>query len=131
MSESNEKKPDGQKKPPPKGESVAARQIREAMERGELDELPGKGRPIAGLEADHDEDWWLREKLRREEVSYLPPSLVLRKEVEDAVASALEAAGEDGVREVIRYHLAELDITTGLAGLTAIRDASRANLREA
>jgi len=46
-------------------------------------------------------------------------------------AYGLAIAGEAGVREVIRNHLAELDITLGLAGLAAVRDASRANLREA
>ncbi|WP_353113063.1 alpha-hydroxy-acid oxidizing protein [Microbacterium sp.] len=47
------------------------------------------------------------------------------------VAYGLAVAGEEGVREVIRNVLAELDITLGLAGLTAVRDLSRDVLRAA
>ena len=41
-------------------ESAVEQQIRVGMERGEFDELPGKGKPIDGLGADHDDDWWLK-----------------------------------------------------------------------
>jgi hypothetical protein len=60
------------------------RQIREGMERGDFDGLPGHGKPIADLDRPHDELWWVRDKLRREGVSYLPPTLALRKDLEDA-----------------------------------------------
>lgn len=46
-------------------------------------------------------------------------------------AYGLGIAGEEGVREVIRNVLAELDITLGLAGLTSIADLDRSALREA
>lgn len=45
-------------------------------------------------------------------------------------AYGLGIAGEEGVREVIRNVLAELDITLGLAGHTAIDQLSRDSLRE-
>ena len=51
------------------------RQIREGMERGEFDGLPGHGKPIQDVDRPHDELWWVRDKLRREGVSYLPPTL--------------------------------------------------------
>ena len=44
-------------------------------------------------------------------------------------AYGLGIAGETGVREVIRNVLAELDVTLGLAGLTAVRDVDTAALR--
>ena len=50
------------------------RQIREAAERGEFDNLPGAGKPIADLDKPHDELWWVKDKLRREQLSYLPPT---------------------------------------------------------
>ena len=46
-------------------------------------------------------------------------------------AYGLAVAGEQGVAEVIRNVLAELDITLGLSGHTAIADVDRAALREA
>ncbi|MGC5223378.1 alpha-hydroxy-acid oxidizing protein [Micromonospora sp. DT81.3] len=46
-------------------------------------------------------------------------------------AYGLAIAGEAGVREVLRNHIAELDITLGLSGFTSIRDVGAEALREA
>jgi len=70
------------------------RQIREGMERGDFDALPGHGKPLADLDQSRDELWWVKDKLRREGVSYLPPTLALRKAVDDAKA-AIRAAGDE------------------------------------
>lgn len=55
-------------------------QIRRAMERGEFDNLPGAGKPLEGLDRDHDPDWWLKRLIEREKIAVLPPALALRKE---------------------------------------------------
>jgi hypothetical protein len=77
------------------------RQIREGMERGEFDGLAGHGQPIADVDRPHDELWWVREKLKREGVSYLPPTLALRKEVEDAREAMVAAGSEEEVRRMV------------------------------
>jgi len=77
------------------------RQVREGMERGDFDDLPGHGRPIADLDRPHDELWWVRDKLRREGVSYLPPTLALRKDVEDAREAITTAGSEAEVRRIV------------------------------
>jgi hypothetical protein len=82
-------------------ETWVERQIREATERGELDNLPGAGKPIADLDKPHDELWWVKEKLRRENLSYLPPTIALRKEAEDALLAASQAASEAQVRRIV------------------------------
>ncbi len=41
------------------------RLIREAMERGEFDDLPGKGKPIPGAGIKDDEYWWFRRWVKR------------------------------------------------------------------
>jgi hypothetical protein len=65
-------------------ESWVERQIREATERGEFDNLPGAGRPLPGLNGRDDEDWWVKGFLEREKIPMpLPASLALRKEVTD------------------------------------------------
>jgi hypothetical protein len=76
--------------------------VREAMERGEFDNLPGAGKPIPGIDEPYDEMWWVKQKLRRENVSMLPPSLALRKEAEDALASAANATSETQARRIVR-----------------------------
>ncbi len=55
-------------------------QIQQAMQRGEFDNLPGAGKPIEGLGATHDPDWWLKKLVEREKISVLPASLQLRKD---------------------------------------------------
>jgi hypothetical protein len=91
-----------ERKPPGVGfQSWVERQIQEAMERGEFDNLPGAGKPIADLDKPHDELWWVKQKLRRENLSYLPATLALRKEAEDALAAALRARSEAQVRRIL------------------------------
>jgi DnaJ-like protein len=82
-------------------ETWVERQIREATERGELDDLPGAGQPIADLDKPHDELWWVRRKLQREQLSYLPPTMALRKEAEEALAAAARAGSEGEARRII------------------------------
>ena len=56
-------------------------QIRLAMQRGEFDNLPGAGKPIADLGSQHDPDWWLKKLIERERITgVLPEALQLRKD---------------------------------------------------
>ncbi|MBC2931830.1 DUF1992 domain-containing protein [Nocardioides sp. zg-1228] len=55
-------------------------QVRQAMERGEFDDLPGTGKPIEDLGGEHDPDWWVKKLVERESIALLPPALALRKE---------------------------------------------------
>lgn len=89
-------------------ESWVEKQIREADERGAFDNLPGRGKPLPGAGEQYDEMWWVREKLRRENASYLPPSLAIRKSVEDAYQRAMNAGDEQSVRRIITAINAEI-----------------------
>ena len=56
-------------------------QLRQAMERGAFDDLPGAGKPIEDLGATHDPDWWVKKLVEREHVTgVLPAALQLRKD---------------------------------------------------
>jgi Domain of unknown function (DUF1992) len=55
-------------------------QVRQAMERGEFDDLPGRGKPIEDLGVEHDPDWWVKKLVERENIALLPPAIALRKE---------------------------------------------------
>ena len=85
----------------PRWESWIDRQVREAEERGEFEDLPGAGKPIPGLDKPFDELWWVKDKLRREGLTYMPPSVALRKEANDALAAASRANSEAEVRKII------------------------------
>ncbi len=82
-------------------ESWIDRQIRRARERGEFEDLPGAGEPLRDLHKPFDELWWVKEKLRREELSYMSPSIALRKQVQDALQTAWRAESEPEVRRLI------------------------------
>ncbi len=82
-------------------ESFADRQFREAEERGEFKDLPGFGKPLPGVGEEIDELWWVKSKLQREGLSLLPPSLALRKEVEDARERVPHARSEAAVRRLV------------------------------
>src|SRR5262245_35572128 len=85
-------------------DSWVERQIRESMERGEFDDLPGAGKPLPDVDRPHDDMWWLREKLRRENLSsssFLPPTLAVRKELADALARIAKADSESDVRQIV------------------------------
>ncbi|SOD60503.1 protein of unknown function [Streptomyces zhaozhouensis] len=82
-------------------ESWVDKQIREAEERGEFRDLPGAGKPLPHASEPYDELWWVREKMAREDLSVMPPSLLLRKEAEDARAAALAAPTERAARRIV------------------------------
>lgn len=91
-----------ERKPPGvRWETWIERQIREGIERGDLDDLPGTGKPIPDLDRPHDEMWWVRDKLRREEAQYLPPTLAVRKELDDTLERIAAAATEAEVRDLV------------------------------
>jgi len=75
-----------------------------AQERGDFDNLPGKGKPLAGLNEPDDELWWVRRYISREGLSsdaLLPTSLQLRKEIERLDESVRGLASEQAVRDVV------------------------------
>ncbi len=84
-------------------ESWVDRQIRTAQERGEFDDLPGSGKPLPGAGEPLDEQWWIKEQIRREGLSgdaLLPTPLRLRREIDRLPETVAELTSEQAVREV-------------------------------
>ncbi|MFE3442827.1 DnaJ family domain-containing protein [Nocardia sp. NPDC059180] len=85
-------------------ESWVDKQVREATERGEFEKLPGTGKPIPGAGTGVEENWWLRDYLRREGVradGMLPESLVLRRDIEEIRETVRELDSERAVRAAV------------------------------
>jgi hypothetical protein len=83
-------------------ESAVDRRIREAQEQGEFDNLPGLGKPLPDHGREYDEDWWVKDWVRRENVTgVLPPSLALRREAEDLLEIVDRRTTEASVREFV------------------------------
>ena len=69
-------------------------QVRQAMQRGDFDDLPGAGKPIRGLGLTHDPEWWVKSLIEREQLTGVgPPALALRRE--DAELDDADRPGDD------------------------------------
>jgi len=76
--------------------------IQQAMRRGDFDNLPGAGKPLEGLGTTHDPDWWIRQKIRNEQLTGLgPPALTLRTENVQLDARLDALFREEDVRAVL------------------------------
>ncbi|MFN8097229.1 MAG: DUF1992 domain-containing protein [Dermatophilaceae bacterium] len=94
----------------PSRESHIERLIREATERGEFDNLPGAGRPLA-LGNPDDPDWWIKAKMRAEGLDVgaaLPVVVSLRKEAAAYPESLRELRTEASVRAVLEDYNARV-----------------------
>ena len=104
------------KKPPGKTwESFIEQQIREAMEEGAFDNLPGKGRPIPDLGIERDPLWWAKKLVEREKVSLAPPALALRRDVEQMLERLPRMRDEAEVRravEALNAQIRKINATT-------------------
>lgn len=105
--------------------------IREAMMRGDFDNLQYAGKPIPNLGEANDPDWWVKGLIERENISGLgPPALLLRVEdaeldgVLDAMPSAVQVreAVEDFNRRIIE---ARRQLLGGPPVITRLRDAEQ------
>ena len=77
-------------------------QIKQAMERGDFDNLPGQGKPLGDLGSPDDRDWWLRKLIERERITgVLPAALQLRKDDAELDRVLDREATEKQVREVV------------------------------
>lgn len=83
-------------------ESAIDKQIREAQERGEFDDLPGMGKPLPDDGSAYDEDWWVKKLVAREQLAGLAPtSLKIRREAEELADTLATKPSEQRVREIV------------------------------
>lgn len=76
------------------------KQIAQAEAEGKFDDLPSKGKPLDL--SDDSEYWFVKKLMKREGLSYLPPTLQLRKDAELTLAAIKEMTDEDDVRQALR-----------------------------
>jgi hypothetical protein len=117
------------KKPPGVSwESFVERQIREGQEAGAFDNLPGFGKPIPELDEPEDDLWWVKNLLKRERLSVLPPSLEILRTIEQDLEAIAGLEREEDVRRAVaqlndRIRRANFAITWGPPSTAGLLDA--------
>jgi len=99
-------------------DSLAEQRIQSALAAGQFDNLPGFGKPIPGIDEPHDDLWWVKDKLKREQLSSLPPALAIRLDVQTTLARLSDLLTEFDVRRQLaalndRIQTASFAITWG------------------
>ena len=114
--------------PASQGGTLVDEIVRQAMARGEFDNLPLAGKPIPGLGTRPDPDWWLKGFIEREHITgLLPEALQVRKD-DAALDTRLDGEHlETRVREVVaqfneRVIQARRQLCDGPPVTTATRD---------
>jgi hypothetical protein len=97
-------------------ESAIDKQIREAQERGDFDNLPGTGKPLPDIGQPYDENWWVKGLLRRESEASPNALLALRKEIEALPERVGRLTLESSVREIVT------DLNKRIRKVTAAED---------
>ncbi|HEY2410892.1 MAG TPA: DUF1992 domain-containing protein [Pirellulaceae bacterium] len=77
---------------------LAEQRIQAAQAAGQFENLSGFGKPIPGIDEPHDELWWVKDKLKREQLSSLPPALAIRLDVQNTLANLKNLTTETEVR---------------------------------
>jgi len=98
-------------------ESFAEQQIREAMERGDFDDLPGAGKPLSGLGPIYDPEWWAKGFIHREQARSRADEIrrIIRDELprlkvaKDREAAGARVADLNAMVAAVNEHLAESD----------------------
>jgi len=80
---------------------LAEERIQSAQAAGAFENLPGFGKPIPGIDEPHDDLWWVKDKLKREQLSSLPPALAIRLDVEKTLQAISALEWEADVRHAI------------------------------
>lgn len=89
---------------PPYVETLAEKRIREAMERGEFDNLKGSGKPLPSIDQPYREDWWINGLIEREQLDMsgaMSPTMALRREAADLPGEVVGLPSEQAVRRVV------------------------------
>lgn len=83
-------------------ETWVERRIRAAQERGEFDDLTTAGKPLRNLDQPHDDNWWIKGLIERENLdttALLPPQIALRKEASALPETILHERSEQAARD--------------------------------
>lgn len=97
-------------------EAIAEQRIREALQRGDLEDLPGSGRPL-----DLDDDKLVPEELRMvyrilKNSGYVPPEVQAMKDIAELERQILAADGEQRSQALKKLRLLTIQLSASGSG---------------
>ncbi|HEU4709285.1 MAG TPA: DnaJ family domain-containing protein [Methylophilaceae bacterium] len=97
-------------------ETIAEQRIQEALARGELDNLPGAGRPL-----DFDDDRLVPQELRMvfrilKNSGYVPPEVQNLKDIAELEREVLASSGEKRSQAIKKLRLLAMRVNTSRSG---------------
>lgn len=100
----------------PSFESIAEQRIQEALARGELEGLPGEGRPL-----DLDDDRLVPEELRMvfrilKNSGYVPPEVQVLKDIAELEREVLASSGEQRSQAIKKLRLLAMRVNASRSG---------------
>ncbi|MCQ1955913.1 DUF1992 domain-containing protein [Arthrobacter sp. zg-Y826] len=105
--------------------------VRDAMARGDFDNLKYAGKPIPNLGDGHDPDWWIKGLMQRENVTGLGPRAILLRTEDAELDAQLDTRWtEKQVREIVQdFNARVIDARRQLEGgppvITRTRDVEQ------
>ncbi|KAD4060618.1 DUF1992 domain-containing protein [Arthrobacter yangruifuii] len=105
--------------------------IRDAMARGDFDNLKYAGKPLPNLGDGHDPDWWIKGLMQRENLTGLGPKAILLRTEDAELDARLDTRWtEKQVREIVEdFNARIIDARRQLEGgppvVTPTRDVGR------
>ncbi|MCQ1948625.1 DUF1992 domain-containing protein [Arthrobacter sp. zg-Y859] len=105
--------------------------VRDAMARGDFDNLKYAGKPIPNLGDGHDPDWWIKGLMQRENVTGLGPRAILLRTEDAELDARLDTRWtEKQVREIVQdFNARVIDARRQLEGgppvITRTRDVEQ------
>ncbi len=109
----------------------ARARIAEAEHRGVFEGNPYHGKPLPGLDGQHDPNWWIKAKIEREDIRGIaPPALALRTEDAELDDHLDALSVESDVRDVLvdfnaRVKEARRQLLGGPPVVTPMRDVDQ------
>lgn len=88
---------------------IAEAKIREAVERGEFDNLPGHGKPLKIEDLSHIPEEWRASYIILKNAGFLPEEVQIKKEIY-ALKQQINACNSDKERSVLKKAMLALEL---------------------
>jgi hypothetical protein len=111
-----------ERKPPAQSwQGFIEQAIERARKEGQFENVEGMGKPLAGLDEPYDENWWIKSKLRRENLSATPEPLTILLRIKALREELPLRRSESDAKECIRALNREIGLLNAAPAAPGVR----------